>query len=411
MSLHKPALRPPAASTAEHRKVGARKRVALRANTFKAPRTVAKHYASSTVAKCRAARAIAKCCATNAVAIRGAGGAVAKLRAASAVAKDRAVSAVAKSCAVSADTKRRTVTNLNPAPTASPDLPGDRAGARRIRGATEADPVLYPVRNGEAPATPRRRRRRSSCPSDSTGVGPPVSKETRVNVGATRVGNLFARLQLHLATARFLAELRADALWETACDNGALELDTLASGMAPEALAAPLHPRVPPGKRGDGDHMSGTPAHAVTCALEGRLRRGGPRRVSGPAAPDLPAVATRHFLAAVTPSGCGALATSDSGPFSTRGPAPARTVSFCGTRTAPGSTSALIASPATARIASDSDAFTISDATFNALQATPTLAVPNVTTSTTRHPPGPPPHRTAHQPFTRKPFSQEKGAR
>ena len=132
--------------------------------------------------------------------------------------------------------------------------------------------------------------------ADSTGVGPPVSKETRINVGATRVGNLFARLQLHLATARFLAELRADALWETACADAALELDTLASGMAPEALAAPLHTRVPPSERGDGDRMSRTPAHALACALEGRRwRRSGTRRISAPAAPDLPAITARHF--------------------------------------------------------------------------------------------------------------------
>jgi hypothetical protein len=400
VTQHKTALRSPAATTAEHRTVGARKSAAASANARGAPGAVAKRYASSMVAECRPARAIAKCCAANAVA---------KRLAASAVATDRAVSAVAKLSAVSAGTKCRavsTVTNLSPARTASPDLPGERAGARRGCGATEAHPVRYAVRNGEAPATPRRRRRRSASTSDSTGVGPPVSKEMRINVGATRVGNLFARLQLHLATARFLAELRGDALWETACDDAALELDTLVSGMAPEALAAPLHPRVPPAERGDGDRMSRTAAHAPTRALEGRLRRrNGTRRVSTLEAPDLPAIAAGHFPAAVTATGRGALATSDSGSFTGRGPAPARSASFCGTPAARGSTSALIASRATARIAPDSGAFTVSDATFNVRQATPALGVPSVTISIT-HPPGPPPHRTARQPF-----SQEKGAR
>lgn len=406
MTQHKTALRPPSAATAEHRTVGARKRAAANANALGAPGAVAKHYASSVVAECRAARAIAKCCAATAVA---------KRLAVSAVATDRVVSAVAKLGVVNVGTKSRAVsavTNLSPARTASPDLPGDRAGARRIRGATEAHPVRYPARNAEAPATPRRRRQRSTSMSDSTGVWPPVSKETRINVGATRVGNLFARLQLHLATARFLAELRADALWETACDAAALKLDTLASGMAPEALAAPLHSRVPPAERGDGDRMSRTPAQVLTCALDGRLRRSsGRKRVSAPAAPDLPAITARHFPAPATASGRGALATSDSGAFTARGPAPARSASFCGTRTARGSTSALIASRATARIAPDSGAFTVSDATFNGLQATPALAVPNVTTSITRHPPGRPPHRAARQAFLRQPFSQGKGAR
>jgi hypothetical protein len=262
------------------------------------------------------------------------------------------------------------------------------------------------------PATPRRRRRRSASTSDSTGVGPPVSKETRINVGATRVGNLFTRFQLHLATARFLAELRGDALWETACADAALELDTLASGMAPEALAAPLHPRVPPTERGDGVRMSRTAAHAPTRALEGRLRRrNGTRRISALEAPDRPAVAAGHFPAAVTATGCGALATSDSGSFTAHGPAHARSASFCGTPAARGSTSALIASPATASIAPDSGAFTVSDATFSARQATPALAAPKVPTLTMRHPPGPPPHRTTRQAFSRQPFSQEKGAR
>jgi hypothetical protein len=231
-------------------------------------------------------------------------------------------------------------------------------------------------------------------------------------VGATRVGNLFARLQLHLATARFLAELRGDALWETACADAALELDTLASGMAPEALAAPLHPRVPPAERGDGDRMSRTAAHAPTRALEVRLRRrNGTRRMSALEAPDLPAVAAGHFPAPATASGRGALATSDSGAFTARGAAHARSASFCGTPAARGSTSALIASPATATIAPDSGAFTVFEATFNARQATPALAAPNVTTSTTRHPPGRPPHCLTRQPFSRQPFSQEKGAR
>jgi hypothetical protein len=352
VTLHKAALRPPAATTAEPRKVGARKRVALRADAFKAPRTVAKHCASSTVAKCRTPRAVAKCCAAGAVTT------------------DREVSAAAKSRAVSAVAACHAVTNLGPARTTNLDQPSDLAGVRRIRGATAAHPVRHSVRDGEAPATPRRRRRRAASTSDSTGVWPPASKETRVNVGATRAGNLFARLQLHLATARFLAELRADPLWQTACDNAALELDSLASGMAPEELAAPLHPRVLPGQRGDGERMSCTPAHALRCTLEGGLRRGsGTGRVSAPAASAIPVVTARHFPAAVTASGGGALATSDSG------------------------------------------ASTVSEATFNACQETPALAVPNVIASTMRHPPRLPPHRTARQPFSRQPFSQEKGAR
>ena len=42
----------------------------------------------------------------------------------------------------------------------------------------------------------------------------PPANEVRCSFGATRVGALLARLRLHLATDRFLAELRRDAVWE-----------------------------------------------------------------------------------------------------------------------------------------------------------------------------------------------------
>jgi hypothetical protein len=52
------------------------------------------------------------------------------------------------------------------------------------------------------------------------------------------VGALLGRLQLHLATQRFLAERRRDLLWEAGCDYAGLALERLASRMRPGALGA-----------------------------------------------------------------------------------------------------------------------------------------------------------------------------
>ena len=71
----------------------------------------------------------------------------------------------------------------------------------------------------------------------------------QVSLGATRVGPLLSRLEMHLGTARFLAELRQDALWEAGCEDAALALARLASGMTPAALDAALRSRIATGQR------------------------------------------------------------------------------------------------------------------------------------------------------------------
>ncbi len=58
--------------------------------------------------------------------------------------------------------------------------------------------------------------------------------------GATRVGPLLARLRLHLATDRFLARRRGDAVWEAACDYSAMVLAHMETQLAPDGLAESL---------------------------------------------------------------------------------------------------------------------------------------------------------------------------
>jgi hypothetical protein len=71
----------------------------------------------------------------------------------------------------------------------------------------------------------------------------------QVSFGATRVGPLLSRLEMHLGTARFLAERRQDALWEAGCEDAALTLARLASRMTPAALDAALRSRIATGQR------------------------------------------------------------------------------------------------------------------------------------------------------------------
>jgi hypothetical protein len=71
----------------------------------------------------------------------------------------------------------------------------------------------------------------------------------QISLGATRVGALLSRLEMHLGTARFLAELRQDALWQASCEDAALTLARLASGMTPVALDASLRSRIATGQR------------------------------------------------------------------------------------------------------------------------------------------------------------------
>lgn len=364
MTQHKAAWRLAAAGVVEPRTVGARKRATLNANAVGAPGAVANQRAASVIAKCRAVSTFKK---------------------------------------------------LSPAPTAH--LPTDRAGALRGDGTTRAHPVRYPARNAEAPGRPGRRRRRSIFTADSTDVLPPVKKEMRVNVGATRVGNLFARLQLHLATARFLAELRADALWQTACNQASLALDSLASGMTPDALAAPLHSRVAPGgpailnTSGDAEWVPRTAARAPACTSKGRLGQGsGVTRASALAAPNLTAVTARRFAVAITASGRGGLATG-SGALTANGPAPAVDASDSSVHTARGSTPAVIAYRATAHSTSDSAAFTASGAALTVRRAALALPVPNVKTPATLDRAAHSPHHAARQPFSRQRFTRHKGAR
>jgi len=64
--------------------------------------------------------------------------------------------------------------------------------------------------------------------------------ELHCSFGATRVRTLLARVRLHLATDRFLAERRRDAVWEAACDYAALAVGRIESRLRPTALDAPL---------------------------------------------------------------------------------------------------------------------------------------------------------------------------
>jgi hypothetical protein len=63
--------------------------------------------------------------------------------------------------------------------------------------------------------------------------------------GATRVGPLLARVRLHLATERFLAQLRKDVLWEAACDYSAMTLAYMGSQLARGGRGEPLPRSMP----------------------------------------------------------------------------------------------------------------------------------------------------------------------
>jgi hypothetical protein len=77
----------------------------------------------------------------------------------------------------------------------------------------------------------------------------PEAPETQVAFGATRVGTLLSRLQMHLRTARFLAELRQDAMWEAGCDDAAMAMEQLESEMSPNSLHASIRPEIAPRPR------------------------------------------------------------------------------------------------------------------------------------------------------------------
>lgn len=264
VTRHKAALARPAGRTRQRRMAGA--------NHF----LDAKHYAASMSVPQAAETPIAKCDA-RAVAKRDAAGTRKKCRA------------------------LRRIAGRRPTRSAGADVPGGPAGARRMRGTAEPDGVQHALRNRGARATPRRSRRRSEPTSAATGAGAPAGDQTQVNVGATRVGNLFARVQLHLATSRFLAELRADALWQAACDDSARALDSLASGMTPAALATPLHARSTAGHRRDADRASRTAPQASAYTVDARLRRErGTTRISPPVAYGCSAITARHTDMVVT---------------------------------------------------------------------------------------------------------------
>ena len=70
-----------------------------------------------------------------------------------------------------------------------------------------------------------------------------VTIATEWNFGATRVGTLFDRLQLHLGTERFLARRRRDPVWEAGCDYASAALARLEKRLSPERLGRPIGTR------------------------------------------------------------------------------------------------------------------------------------------------------------------------
>lgn len=86
----------------------------------------------------------------------------------------------------------------------------------------------------------------------------------QISFGATRVGPLLSRLEMHLGTARFLAERRQDALWEAGCEDAALTLVRLASRMTQAALDAALRSRIATGQR---ERVLRIPANVAAAAI------------------------------------------------------------------------------------------------------------------------------------------------
>ncbi len=97
----------------------------------------------------------------------------------------------------------------------------------------------------------------------------PEAPETHVSFGATRVGTLLSRLQMHLRTARFLARVRQDAVWERGCEGAAMSLEQLESEMSPSGLHASIRPRVAAAQRGRAQRR-------VHSSVQPKPRSGGP---------------------------------------------------------------------------------------------------------------------------------------
>jgi hypothetical protein len=92
----------------------------------------------------------------------------------------------------------------------------------------------------------------SDGPAGNASASARPTAGTHVSLGATRVGAMLARLGMHLGTARFLAELREDALWVAGCEDALLRVAGLESGMTLAALDASLHSNVATGRRARG---------------------------------------------------------------------------------------------------------------------------------------------------------------
>ena len=67
-----------------------------------------------------------------------------------------------------------------------------------------------------------------------------IGCRTECGFGATRVGVLLERLQLHLGTDRFLAIRRNDPGWARGCDDATRTLVRLESKLSPSRLGARL---------------------------------------------------------------------------------------------------------------------------------------------------------------------------
>ncbi len=103
--------------------------------------------------------------------------------------------------------------------------------------------------NAQQPHGPGSEKTRSRACCDAP-PATPEAPETHVAFGATRVGTLLSRLQTHLRTARFLARVRQDAVWETGCEDAAMSVEQLESEMSPSGLHASIRPQVAAAQRG-----------------------------------------------------------------------------------------------------------------------------------------------------------------
>ena len=79
-----------------------------------------------------------------------------------------------------------------------------------------------------------RNRARGKPPDVTTSHG----VKTICAFGARGGPKLLARLQMHLETARYLAQRRGDLVWEAGCDYAAMTLARLESQFALEKAAA-----------------------------------------------------------------------------------------------------------------------------------------------------------------------------